>query len=204
MSKLGLTPYERRQLRQQLHHTSDARLYQRLLAVLEVDQGRPVNEVARLLNVSGQSVYNWIDRFCQQRQLADLVDRYGSGRPTLWAEERVTVLRALLGSAPDQWGYLANDWTAPLLQEQLLRCTGPAFAEDTVRRELHRLGYVWKRGRYLLAPDPELEKKTADSQEGPGATAPERLAGRRRNRLAAVPAAAGRLGAAGPASGHSE
>jgi transposase len=204
MSKLGLTPYERRQLRQQLHHTSDARLYQRLLAVLEVDQGRPVNEVARLLNVSGQSVSNWIDRFCHQRQLADLVDRYGIGRPTLWTEERVAVLRALLASSPDQWGYFANDWTVPLLQGQLLRCTGQAFAEDTVRRELHRLGYVWKRGRYLLAPDPELEKKTADSQEGPGAAAPERLAGRRRNRLAAVPAAAGRLGAAGPASGHSD
>ena len=38
MSKLDLTPYERRQLRQQLHDTSDARLYQRLLAVLEVER----------------------------------------------------------------------------------------------------------------------------------------------------------------------
>lgn len=202
MSKLGLTPYERRKLRQQLHRTSDARLYQRLLAVLEVDQGRPVQEVARLLNVSSQSVYNWIDRFCQQRQLADLVDQYGIGRPTVWTEERVAVLRALLESSPDQWGYFANDWTVPLLQEQVLRCTGQAFAEDTVRRELHRLGYVWKRGRYLLAPDPELEKKTTDSQKSPESAAPERPAGRRRNRPVAVPAAAGRLGAAGPASGH--
>lgn len=202
MSKLDLTPYERRKLRQQLHRTSDARLYQRLLAVLEVDQGRPVKEVARLLNVSGQSIYNWIDRFCQERQIADLVDQYGSGRPTLWTEERVAVLRALLGSSPDQWGYFANDWTVPLLQEQVLRGTGQAFAEDTVRRELHRLGYVWKRGRYLLAPDPELEKKTPDSPQSPGSPAAERLAGRRRDRPAAVSAAAGRLGAAGPAAGH--
>lgn len=202
MSKLDLTPYERRKLRQQLRRTSDARLYQRLLAILEVDQGGPVKDVARLLNVSGQSVYNWVVRFCQQRQTADLVDQYGIGRPTLWTEERVAVLRALLESSPDQWGYFANDWTVPLLQEQVLRCTGQAFAEDTVRRELHRLGYVWKRGRYLLAPDPELEKKTTDSQKGPGAAAPERLAGRRRDRPAVVPAAAGRLGAAGPAPGH--
>jgi transposase len=201
MSKLDLTPYERRNLRQQLHQTSDAHLYRRLLAVLEVDQGRPVHEVARLLNVRGQSIYNWIDRFCQQRQIADLVDRYGIGRPTLWTEECLAVLRTLFESSPDQWGYFANDWTVPLLQEQLLRCTGQAFAEDTVRRELHRLGYVWKRGRYLLDPDPELEKKTTDSQQSPESAAPERLAGRRRNRSAAVPAAAGRLGAARPASG---
>jgi|RhiMetdeSRZDD1v2_1073273.scaffolds.fasta_scaffold1181932_1 transposase len=196
MTKLDLTPYERRKLRQQLHRTSDARLYQRLLAVLEIDQGRPVNEVAHLLNVSGQSVYNWVDRFCQQRQIADLVDQYGIGRPTLWTEERAAGLRALLESSPDQWGYFANDWTVPLLQEQLLRCTGQAFAEDTVRRELDRLGYVWKRGRYLLAPDPELEKKTADSQKSPGFAAPERAPGRGRNRPVAVPAVAGRLGAA--------
>src|SRR5438093_5330999 len=194
MSKLDLTPYERRKLRQQLHRTTDARLYQRLLAVLQVDQGGPVKEVAHLLNVSGQSVYNWVDRFCQQRQVADLVDQYGIGRPTLWTEERVAVLRALLESSPEQWGYFANDWTVPLLQEQVLRCTGQAFAEDTVRRELHRLGYVWKRGRYLLAPDPELEKNTTDSQKSPGPAASGRLAGRRRTRPAAVSAAAGRWG----------
>jgi transposase len=202
MSKPDLAPYERRKLRRHLHQTSDASLYQRLLAVLEVDQGRPVNEVARLLNVSGQSVHNWVDRFRQQRQIAGLIDQYGIGRPTLWTQERVAMLRALLGSSPDQWGYFANDWTVPLLQEQLLHCTGQAFAEDTVRRELHRLGYVWKRGRYLLAPDPELEKKTADSHTSPESAAPERITGRRRDRPAAVPAAAGRVGTAGPASGR--
>jgi transposase len=167
MSKLGLTSYERRRLRQQLHDTSDAQLYQRLLAVLEVDRGRPVSELARMLNVSTQSVYNWIERFCQEKQVADLVDRYGIGRPTLWSEEPVAVLRALLESVPSQWGYFANDWTVPLLQEQLLHYFGQKFAENTIRRELHELGYAWKRGRYLLAPDPELEKKTANSQENP-------------------------------------
>jgi transposase len=201
MSKLGLTPYERRKLRRHLHHTSDARLYRRLLAVLGVDQGRRVSELARLLNVTGQSVYNWIERFCRQGRIAGLVDRYGIGRPTLWTGERIALLRALLASSPDRYGYFANDWTVPLLQEQLLRCTGQAFAGDTVRRQLRQLGYVWKRGRYLLAPDPELEKKTTDPREGPQSAAPERSAGRGRDRPAAAPAAAGRLVAAGPAPG---
>jgi transposase len=204
MSKLGLTSQERRQLRRHLHQTSDARLYRRLVAILQVDQGTPVNELARLLNVTAQSIYNWIDRYRQERQVADLVDQYGIGRPTLWTEERLAWLRALLESSPEQWGYFANDWTVPLLQEQLRHCTGQALSEDTVRRELHRLGYVWKRGRYLLAPDPELEKKTADSQQSPEFAAPGRAAGRRRDRPAAVPAAAGRLGAAGAASGNSD
>jgi transposase len=201
MSALGLTPYERHKLRQQIHRTRDARLLRRLLAILEVDQGKPVPEVARQLQVSGQSVYNWVDRFCQQRQTATLADQQRSGRPTLWTEERSALLRCLLGSSPEDWDYLANDWTVPMLQEELRHTTRQEFAEDTIRRELHRLGYVWKRGRYQLAADPELEKKTADSQASAEFAASERTAGRRRDRPAAVSAPAGRLVAAGAAEG---
>jgi len=201
MSKLGLTVYQRRRFRQLLHKTADVRLYRHLLVILEVDRGRPVSELARLLNVSSQSIYNWIDRFLHQGGEPALVDRYGIGRPTLWTEEHVALLRALFESSPDQWGYFANDWTVPLLEEQLLHWSGQTFSEDTVRRELHRLGYVWKRGRYRLAADPELEKKTADPQAGPQFAAPERSSGRRRDRPAAVPTAAGRLVVAGTRSG---
>jgi transposase len=197
MSKIGLSLSERRQLRRQLHRTSDARLCRRLLAILEVDQGKPVSELARLLKVSCQSIYNWIDRFRQEREVAALADRYGIGRPTLWTDERVALLRNFMESSPYPWGYFAVDWTVPLLREQLGHYTGQWLSEDTIRRELHRLGYVWKRGRYRLAPDPELEKKTADSQKSPRFAASERTACGRRNRLAAVPTIAGRLVAAG-------
>jgi transposase len=202
MSNLGLTAYQRHRFRQLLHKTADARLYRRLMVVLEVDRGSPVSELARLLNVSSQSIYNWIDRFLHQGGEPALADRYGIGRPTLWTEEHEALLRALLDSSPDQWGYFANDWTVPLLQEQLLHWSGRAFSEDTIRRELHRLGYVWKRGRYRLAADPELEKKTTDPQAGPQFAAPERTSGRRRDRPAAVPTVAGRLVVAGARSGN--
>ena len=202
MSKLGLTAYQRRKFRKLLHDTADARLYRRLIVILEVDPGRPVSELARLLNISTQSIYNWIDRFLHQGGESALGDRYGIGRPTLWTKEHVALLRTLLESSPDRWGYFANDWTVPLLQEQLLHWSGQTFAEDTVRRQLQRLGYVWKRGRYRLAPDPELERKTTDRQAGPQLAAPQRAPGRRRDRSAAVPAMAGRLVVARAGSGH--
>src|SRR5262249_1730947 len=63
------------------------------------------------------------------------------------------------------------------------------------------LGYVWKRPRYVLDPDPELEKKTADPPHHPAAATPDRAAGRGRDRSAALPAAAGRLGVEGGAEG---
>ena len=79
--------------------------------------------------------------------------------------------------SPDQLGYPAVNWTIPLLQEQLGRCTGQWPSEDTLRRQLHRLDYVWKRPRYVLDPDPELEKKKTASQANQAVAAPDSLAG---------------------------
>jgi Winged helix-turn helix len=56
-------------------------------------------------------------------------------------------------------GYFAVNWTVPLLQEQLEHGTGERLSDDTIRRELRRMGYAWKRSRYVLDPDPEEEKK---------------------------------------------
>jgi uncharacterized SAM-binding protein YcdF (DUF218 family) len=46
--------------------------------------------------------------------------------------------------------------------------SGRAFSDDTLRRELHRLRYTWKRSRYTLDPDPEFGgKKEAHPVEDP-------------------------------------
>ena len=47
----------------------------------------------------------------------------------------------------------------PLLQEVLEIATEQWVSDDTLRRALDRLNYVWKRPRYDLDPDPEREKK---------------------------------------------
>jgi transposase len=60
MDSLILTPWQRRHLERQLKTTPDARLYRRTLAVLEVDRGKPIAEVARTLGVTPRSVYSWI------------------------------------------------------------------------------------------------------------------------------------------------
>jgi hypothetical protein len=49
----------------------------------------------------------------------------------------------------------------------------------TVRRRLKDLGYVWKRFRYVLAPDPEAEKKTPDFGPDSGFAIPHSAFGRR-------------------------
>lgn len=166
MSKIGLTAGQRRQLRRQLKATQDARVYRRTLAVLEVAQGRPIAHVAESLGVSRESIYNWLDAYGTSRDPRELWDAERSGGPSLWTEDTREALKVLLRQTPDELGYYALNWTVPLLQEQLRESTGVRFSDDTVRRELRRLGYVWKRGRYELAPDPELEKENTGYANG--------------------------------------
>jgi transposase len=159
MTSLTLTRSQRYRLRRQLQHTRDASLYRRTLAILEIDRGMSIAQVARSLRVTRQSIYNWIDVYTQNFDPLALRDAERGGRPTCWTPDLDELLQTLLRERPTQWGFEAMNWTVSLLRQQLASWDGCWLSEDTIRRKLHELGYVWKRPRYVLPPDPEAEKK---------------------------------------------
>jgi transposase len=179
MTSIQLTASQRRQLRSRLRETETASSYRRLLAILALDEGDSVVEVAERLGVTRQSVYNWAHSYDTQGSAAALQDRYGGGRPSVWTEERQALLVAALRQRPDHVGYPGPSWTVPLLQDYLERLGGQRLSQDTIRRQLRRLDYVWKRFRYVLPPDPEREKKTRHPTTAAKPAAAECAAGRR-------------------------
>lgn len=193
MSRLNLTSWQRRRLRRQLAETHDARLFRRTLAVLEFDYGRSAADIARMLGVTRQSVYDWVEAYTQDHDPASLEDEEGRGRNRLLDEDQEHLLEALLAVSPQNLGYPHTSWTVPLLCEVLEIATEQRVSEDTLRRALGRLGYVWKRPRYDLDPDPEREKKTPHSPANPGSAAAQRRLGSGRDRPVAVPAVARHL-----------
>jgi transposase len=155
MGSLTLTTWQRRRLEQQLRSTPDARVYRRTLAVLEAARGEAVSVVARRLRVTPRVVYYWLADYARDRVPDTLRDLDRSGRPTVLTASDRDLLRGVLGHSPQEWGYPATQWTVPRLREHLAHRTGRRPSDDTVRRELRRLGYTWKRSRYTLDPDPE-------------------------------------------------
>ena len=167
---LTLTYWQRQHLERQLRSTRDARVYRRTLAVLEVARGEPVASVARRLRVTLRAVYHWVAAYGRDHTPDALADRARSGRPRLLTPSDRALLRDLLGHSPQEVGYFAAQWTVPLLRGHMTRRTGRTFSDDTLRRELQRLRYTWKRSRYTLDPDPEFGgKKEADSTASPAA-----------------------------------
>jgi transposase len=193
MSRLNLTPWQRRRLRRQLTQARDARLFRKTLAVLEFDHGRSAADIARMLGVTRETVYAWIAIYTQDHDPTALEDLPGRGRHPSLEEDQEHFLEALLASSPQDHGYPHTTWTLPLLQELLEIATGLRVSQETLRRALHRMDYLRKRPRYGLEPDPEREKKTADPPADPGAAAAERGAGPGRDRPVAVPTLAVRV-----------
>ena len=178
MSDLNLRPWQRRRRRCQLERTRDARTYRRTLALLEVDRGRPVTDVARTLGVSRRRVSNGIAASCRAGDPSALADAPRPGRPHLGTEERLAVLRQLLATTPDKLGDFAANGTLPLLGEPWEHRTGWRPWDETIRDQLDRMGYAGKRPRYGLEPDPEVEKKTPDPAANPVPAVSERVLGR--------------------------
>ena len=178
MSELSLNSWQRRRLQRQLRQTHDARVYRRTLALLQVDRGYSLSQIARELLVTRQSVYNWIHEYTQDHDPTLLADVARSGRPSFWADAVRKQLLWLMRQTPEQLGDLAAAWTAPLLLLELEQRVGTRPSARTLRRELNRLGYVWKRGRYTLDPDPELEKKKENPSTDPQFATSQRSVGR--------------------------
>jgi transposase len=159
MNPVRLTPQQRFRLRRQLRATDDLGTYRRTLGLLELDRGSRVTEVASRLGVGRRTVHGWIDTYRHRPTPSSLATHHSTGRPSLWDEDARAILRGTLHQEPDHFGYQATGWTVPLLQTHLAHWGLTDLSDATLRRQLHTLGYVWKRPRFVLDPDPRRVAK---------------------------------------------
>jgi transposase len=139
------------------------RHWRRYQAVLLRAQGLFVKDVARALGCAEASVYNWTAAW-RRGGVAGVGEGVHPGAARRLVPEAEATRHALLVEGdPQAHGYAATGWTAPLVRAELARRGGPA-AERTVRRTLHRLGWSWKRPKYVRGrPDPAYAQKRGHS-----------------------------------------
>jgi putative transposase len=124
----------------------------RAQGLLWLAEGATVMEVARRLHVSRQSVYVWQERLGWAGDLAArLADRPRSGRPRTTGHAVDEVIAEVIGTDPREHGYRLASWTTGLLRQQLRHRRDLTVSARTIRRCLRRLGYRYKRPRYVLA-----------------------------------------------------
>jgi transposase len=158
MALFRLHPWERRQLLRLAGNTRGATQLRRAQALLWLHEGRPAIQVAGLLHVTRQTVYNWLQAF-RGRAGLDLPDRLldapRSGRPATASGVIDPLIDAVIDGDPRDYGYRCTAWTAPLLQRYLEEAHAIRTSRKSIGRAIARLGIRWKRPRHRLGLRPD-------------------------------------------------
>jgi transposase len=157
MDTFILTARELGELESLIRHPGSP-AFLRAQAMLWLANGFSAEEVADLLNVSRQTIYNWATRFREragQELLERLADAPRSGRPPTGKGIIDPWIEAVIDRDPRVFGLRAASWTAPLLCQYLWQEHQVEVSRKTVARALDRLGLHWKRPRHQLALRPD-------------------------------------------------
>ena len=144
-------------------HTPSAQECIRAYALLWLAEGESVDQVAELLQVSCQTVYNWVERFLEREGLdlrARLRDSPRSGRPPTALGIIDPLIEGLIDQDPRELGYHSTVWTAALLMQHLKRAHGIEVSRKSISAAIARLRIRWKRPRHQLALRPKTWRQS--------------------------------------------
>lgn len=135
------------------------RVAERARLVLLSARGYTVPDLCRLFETTDDTAYKWFDRFDEEGP-GGLFDRERTGRPREIDGDDERELERLLERAPHEKGYDFTTWTVPLLSSHLKERMGLEVSDDTVRRALGRLEFVWRRPRWAIDyEDPDYQER---------------------------------------------
>jgi putative transposase len=108
-------------------------------------------------------IHDCVERFRDQGVGGFLEQQQDNqARPT-WLKR---ILSWVTRKTPENFGYFRTRWSCECLAEVLAWETGTRLSAETIRRGLHRAGYVWRRPRPVVGPiDPEYDCKLQKIRE---------------------------------------
>jgi len=124
-----------RTLRKLAHECTSkkARERERLKALLALSKGRSVSEVADFFDIDEATVYRWVERWNEER---DLKDKPRDGRPPVFGDKETRELHRLIEeNNPKKYGLKVSMWTCAELRDYFLR-KGIDVSVETLRRKL--------------------------------------------------------------------
>lgn len=129
MKRVGeLSQEEVDTLQEAIKHCEQSRVRQRAQAVLWSSMGYCRTEISRLLFVVPDVVSHWLDKW-QEIGLAGLYDETRSGRPPVYSEADVQLLKTLVDESPQHLRQV---------QAKMAMLTGKTASVDTLKRLLKK------------------------------------------------------------------
>jgi transposase len=154
MANIKLHPKQHDKLERVARTSPIGREVRRAQALLWLDHGETIQQVAQRLGISRQALYDLLERY-RSRKAEPIVlrirDRPHPGRPANKRERVIQAVQELLVHKPQDYGYRSPFWTVPMLVAQVTARIGEEVSHDTIRRALRVLRCRYKRPRYVLS-----------------------------------------------------
>jgi transposase len=113
-------------------------------AVLAVERGQPVGQVAEAYGVNRTTLFRWVRRFVTQGSRG-LQRRAGSGRPCLLTAFDMEALNDVVLEPASHFGFETDLWTVSRLRQVIRDQYGVMLSEDTVWRRLRDAGFTYQK-----------------------------------------------------------
>lgn len=153
---------------QELHRMTQqevGRVAERARLVLLSARGYTVPDLCQIFEMTDDTLYKWFDRFDDDGP-EGLYDLPRSGRPPELDDEAEREIERVLEGSPLEQGYDFTTWTVPLMNEHLKQRLGLEVSDETVRRALRRLEFVWRRPRWAIEEeDPHFDERMEAIEE---------------------------------------
>ena len=160
MSRLPFLPrIKRRMLKKNVQKSKGKDFCRRLTAILMLYSGLTVTAVAEHLCAARSSVGRWVNLFIQLGEVGLMTRK--PGRSKGYPEEiMLKILRALVESSPQIFGWSRSRWSVELLALALSELSGITFNKSAIYRWIRKAGIVWRRAVPTVnSPDPLYNEK---------------------------------------------
>lgn len=122
----------------------DANLRTRMLAVLQIWDGKPSLEVAKDIHMAGTNVCKWVHRY-NEWGIAGLIDtRHSNKKSYLSSEQKQAVVDALQKS-PRECGFNKSNWTMPILKKWINKQWSINYKDSSLYGLVHKIGFTLQR-----------------------------------------------------------
>lgn len=140
------------------HSCKDARLKERYHGLF-LGFSYAWDEVASILGRSPKQVRKWVRKY-NKHGLEGLKSKKQKGNDPKLSAGQKAELKELVEQSPRDKGYPFSNWNAKSLKAVIQDLFRISVSQETVRRTLHSLGFVWKKPehRFVLSNKGEKEK----------------------------------------------
>jgi transposase len=138
---------------------NNLRLYKMVRCLFLVAEDTHPSDVARLLNISNKTVYNWKCKFLLKGFSWLCGHHYlGRGRKSKLTKKQKKELYDIIVDGPEAFGFDCGMWNAPMIAEAILQRFGVTYNPRYVCSLLKKLGITYQKAAFEAIRSEDNEK----------------------------------------------